>query len=100
MGVLDFFKNLHNSHKRDQAAIDISVAVGALQQCPACQSVYDREHTELIPAAEQEGIKRIENNDKSVACFSGDKDDLIKRIYSIRPPIPYQCDCERDSDSN
>lgn len=93
MGLFNFFKKLHNNGVRDQVAIDINVQAGSLQKCPICQDVFDREHTEHLPDAEKEAVRRIETNDPSVACFDGDREDLLKRIHEVRKHVPYECTC-------
>lgn len=95
MDIFGFLKSFQNNGARDRVAADINVDTGALERCPLCQEVFDREHKERIPAAEAEANRRIDNHDPSVACFEGDREDLLKRMQRIRNEAPFQCICHR-----
>ncbi len=92
MGLLDFLRP--PGHERDQVAIAIDLAAGVLEQCPVCRTVTDRQRDDRLPAADLLAHQRFDEQDPSVAVFRGDRDDLLRRLRSVRDRFDFNCICQ------
>lgn len=93
MGFFDFFRR--PGARRDQVAIDIDVASGVLEQCPVCRGISDKQRDDRLPAADLEAHQRFDRQDPSIAVFDGDRDDLLRRLRTVRRGIEYHCTCQQ-----
>jgi len=91
MGIFDFFRR--PGADRDKVAIAIDVATGVLEECPVCRGLSDKQRDDLLPAADLEAHQRFDRNDSSIQVFQGDRDDLLRRLRSVRNGINYHCTC-------
>lgn len=91
MGIFDFFRRRRDG--RDQVAIEIDLAAGVLEECPVCRGISDKLRDDRLPAAELEVHQRFDHNHPSVATFQGDRDDLLRRLRSVRDRFSYHCRC-------
>ena len=96
MGLFDFLNldKWRDESRKDAVAIEIDVATGVLERCPVCQTVFDRERDERLPAADLEAHQAFDRNDPRVAIFNGDRDDLLARLRRVRAPLPWNCTCD------
>ncbi len=92
MGLLDFLKS--DDTRKNEIAIEIDVAAGVLERCDVCRAVFDRGHDDRLPTADALAHEMFDRNDPKVAIFTGDRDNLLRRLRSARKPIPYSCICE------
>lgn len=92
MGILDFLRP--RGGDRDRVAIAIDLAAGVLEECPVCRGISDRQRDDRLPAAELMVHQRFDHADPSVAVFQGDRDDLLRRLRSVRARFDYQCTCQ------
>lgn len=92
MGLFDFFNS--DESKKNEVALEIDIATGVLERCDVCRTVVDHENDALLPAAEAEAHLAFDNHDPRVAIFNGDREDLIKRLRSVREDCPYLCLCQ------
>ena len=93
MGIFDFFRR--PGAERDKIAVEIDVASGVLEECPVCRTVFDRQRDDRLPVADLEVHRRFDQNDPSVAAFDGDRDDLLRRLRSVRDGFDYHCTCQQ-----
>lgn len=93
MGFFDFFRR--PGARRDQVAIDIDVASGVLEQCPVCRGISDKQRDDRLPAADLEAHQRFDRQDPSIAVFDGDRDDLLRRLRTVRRGFEYHCTCQQ-----
>jgi hypothetical protein len=91
MDFFDFFRRPGAS--RDKVAIDIDLATGVLEECPVCRGLSDKQRDDRLPAADLEAHQRFDRNDPSVAVFQGDREDLLRRLRSVRDGVNYHCTC-------
>jgi hypothetical protein len=91
MGFFDFFRRPGAS--RDKVAIEIDLATGVLEECPVCRGLSDKQRDDRLPAADLEAHQRFDRNDPSVAVFQGDREDLLRRLRSVRDGVNYHCTC-------
>lgn len=98
MGLFDFFRRAlrpaPGTH-RDRVAIEIDLAAGVLEECPVCRAITDRQRDDRLPAADLEVHQRFDRADASVAVFDGDRDDLLRRLRSVRDRFGYECGCQQ-----
>ena len=92
MGIFDQFRRTDDP--RDRVAIEIDLATGVLEECPVCRTTFDRQHDERLPAAELEVHQRFDSDDPSIAVFRGDRDDLLRRLRTVRDRFNYHCLCQ------
>jgi hypothetical protein len=92
MGIFDHFKR--PGADRDRVAVEIDLATGVLEECPVCRTVFDRQHDDRLPAAQLEAHQRFDGADPSVAVFNGDRDDLLRRLDTVRGRFGYHCLCQ------
>lgn len=97
MGLFDFLFDLRRrpGADRDKVAIAIDLEAGVLEECPVCRTVFDRQHDERLPAADQIARQSIERRDARVAVFAGDLDDLCRRLRSVRDRFDFSCTCQQ-----
>lgn len=93
MGIFDHFRR--PGADRDQVAIEIDLAAGVLQECPVCRGVTDPMLDDRLAAAELLAHQRFDQGDTSVAMFSGDRDDLLRRLRSVRERFDHHCLCQQ-----
>jgi len=91
MGFFDFFRR--PGADRDKVAIEIDLAAGVLEECPVCRGLSDKQRDDRLPAADLEAHQRFDHNDPSVAVFQGDREDLLRRLRSVRDGVNYHCTC-------
>jgi hypothetical protein len=91
MGFFDFFRR--PGANRDKVAIEIDLATGVLEECPVCRGLSDKQRDDRLPAADLEAHQRFDRNDPSVAVFQGDREDLLRRLRSVRDGVNYHCTC-------
>lgn len=91
MGIFDFFRRPGTD--RDKVAIEIDVATGVLEECPVCRGLSDKQRDDRLPAADLEAHQRFDHKDPSVAVFQGDREDLLRRLRSVRKEVNYHCRC-------
>ncbi len=91
MGIFDFFRR--PGAARNEVAIEIDVAAGVLEECPVCRGLADKQRDERLPAAELEVHQRFDRNDPSIHVFNGDREDLLRRLRTVRDGINYHCTC-------
>jgi hypothetical protein len=91
MGFFDLFRR--PGADRDKVAIEIDLAAGVLEECPVCRAVSDKQRDDLLPNADLMAHQRFDRADPSVAMFAGDRDDLLKRLRSVRDQFNYHCTC-------
>lgn len=91
MGIFDFFRRPGTD--RDKVAIEIDVATGVLEECPVCRGLSDKQRDDRLPAADLEAHQRFDHKDPSVAVFQGDREDLLRRLRSVRKEVDYHCRC-------
>lgn len=91
MGIFDFFRR--PGADRDKVAIEIDVATGVLEECPVCRGLSDKQRDDRLPAADLEAHQRFDHKDPSVAVFQGDREDLLRRLRSVRKGVDYHCRC-------
>ena len=94
MGLFDFFKGDKEQRARDQVALEIDIASGVLTRCPVCRAVTDRQRDDRLPAADVLAHEAFDRNDPQIAVFQGDRDDLLRRLRTVRNPLPYNCICQ------
>lgn len=92
MGFLDWFRRPDAA--RNDVAIEIDVATGVLERCRFCNSLANKMRDDRLPAADLEAHQRFDRGDPSVAVFDGDRDDLLRRLRSVRKRIPFRCICD------
>lgn len=92
MGLLDLFNS--DERRKDKVALQIDLATGVLEQCPVCRAVTDRMRDDRLSLAEAEAQAAFDRNDPQVALFAGDRDDLLRRLRSVREPLPFECICQ------
>lgn len=98
MGLFDTFRRLlapSPGAARDRVAIEIDLAVGVLEECPVCRAVTDKQRDDRLPAADLEAHQRFDHSDPSIAVFDGDRDDLLRRLRSVRDRCDYHCTCQQ-----
>lgn len=93
VGWFDFLRR--PDANRDKVAIEIDLACGVLEECPVCRTVADRQRDDRLPAAELMVHQRFDNGDPSVAPFRGDRDDLLRRLRTVRRGFDYHCLCQK-----
>ena len=91
MGLFDHFRR--GDDARDRVAIAIDVASGVLDECPVCRGISDKQRDDSLPAAELDVHQRFDRGDPSVMMFNGDRDDLIRRLRTVRGRFDYHCLC-------
>lgn len=91
MGIFDHFRVTDSP--RDKVAIEIDIASGVLEACPVCRGIADKQRDDRLPAAELEVHQRFDHADPSVAVFKGDREDLLKRLRTVRDRFDYHCLC-------
>lgn len=91
MGIFDFFRR--PGADRDKVAIEIDLATGVLEECPVCRGLSDKQRDDRLPAADLEAHRRFDQHDPSVAVFHGDREDLLRRLRSVRDGVNYHCTC-------
>ena len=91
MGFFDFFRR--TGANRDKVAIEIDLATGVLEECPVCRGLSDKLRDDRLPAADLEAHQRFDRDDPSVALFQGDREDLLRRLRSVRDGVNYHCTC-------
>ena len=91
MGIFEFFRR--PGADRDKVAIEIDLAAGVLEECPVCRGISDKQRDDRLPAADLEAHQRFDRNDTSIAVFQGDRDDLLRRLRSVRKGFNYHCTC-------
>lgn len=91
MGIFDFFRRPGSS--RNKVAIEIDLATGVLEECPVCRGVSDKQRDDRLAAADLEAHQRFDRNDPSIVVFQGDRDDLLRRLRSVRKEFNYHCTC-------
>jgi hypothetical protein len=91
MGFFDFFRR--PGANRDKVAIEIDLATGVIEECPVCRGLSDKQRDDRLPAADLEAHQRFDRNDPSVAVFQGDREDLLRRLRSVRDGVNYHCTC-------
>ena len=91
MGIFDFFRR--PGADRDKVAIEIDVATGVLEECPVCRGLADKQRDDLLPAADLEAHQRFDRHDPSIQVFQGDRDDLLRRLRTVRKDVNYHCTC-------
>lgn len=91
MGWFDFLRR--PGAARDRVAIEIDLASGVLEVCPVCRGIFDRQRDQRLPAAELIVHQRFDHADPSVTIFKGDRDDLLRRLRSVRDRFNYACTC-------
>ena len=92
MGIFDYFRR--PGADRDRVAIDIDLSAGVLEECPVCRTITDKQRDDRLPAAELEVHQLFDRNAASVAVFEGDRDDLLRRLRSVRDRFNYHCLCQ------
>lgn len=80
--------------RRDRVAIEIDLAAGVLERCPVCRTITDRQRDDRLPAAELLAHQHFDHADPGVAPFDGDRDDLLRRLRSVRDRFPFACNCQ------
>ena len=98
MGLFDTLRRLFTpspSAARDKVAIEIDLAAGVLEECPVCRAVTDRQRDDRLPAADLEAHQRFDHADPSIDVFDGDRDDLLRRLRSVRGKFGYDCTCQQ-----
>ncbi len=91
MGFFDIFRR--PGADRDNVAIEIDVATGVLERCLFCQSLMNKNRDDLLPVADLEAHQRFDRDDPSVAVFNGDREDLLRRLRSVRRRVNFRCPC-------
>jgi hypothetical protein len=91
MGWFDFLRR--PGAGRDRVAIEIDLAAGVLERCPVCRGISDKQRDDRLPAAELIVHQRFDHADPSVAAFRGDREDLLRRLRSVRRRFDYHCTC-------
>jgi hypothetical protein len=94
MGFFDLFRR--PGADRDKVAIEIDVATGVLERCLFCKNLRNKNRDNLLPVADLEAHQRFDRNDPSIAVFNGDRDDLLRRLRSVRRTVPFRCPCDDD----
>jgi len=94
MGFFDLFRR--PGADRDKVAIEIDEATGVLERCLFCKSLINRNRDDRLAAADLEAHQRFDRHDPSVAVFAGDRDDLLRRLRSVRRDIAFRCPCDSD----
>ncbi len=91
MGWFDFLRRPETA--RDAVAIEIDVAAGVLERCPVCRGLSDKQRDDHLPRAELLVHQRFDHADPSVAVFRGDREDLLRRLRTVRRRFGYHCTC-------
>jgi len=91
MSIFEFFRR--PGADRDKIAIEIDLAAGVLEECPVCRGISDKLRDDRLPAAELEAHQRFDRNHPSITVFQGDRDDLLRRLRSVRKEFNYHCTC-------
>ena len=91
MGIFEYFRP--PGAARDKVAIEINLAAGVLEQCRVCRGISDQQRDERLPAAELLVHQRFDHADPSIAVFAGDREDLLRRLRSVRDRFDYRCAC-------
>ena len=92
MGIFDFLRR--PGAQRDQVAIAIDLATGVLETCPVCRAVFDRQRDDRLPAAELMAHQYFDRDNPEVAVFADDRDDLMRRLRSVRDRFSFHCTCQ------
>jgi hypothetical protein len=92
MGLFDFLRRPDAA--RDQVAVDIDLEAGVLEACPVCRGIADRQRDDRLPAADLIAHQRFDAADPSIAPFDGDREDLLRRLRSVRDRFGYNCTCQ------
>lgn len=98
MGLFDLFRRALSPSpeaRRDRVAIEIDVAAGVLEECPVCRAITDKQRDDRLPAADLEAHQRFDHRHPSIAIFDGDRDDLLRRLRSVRDRFDYHCTCQQ-----
>ncbi len=93
MGLFDLFRRPGDA--RDKVAIEIDLATGVLEACPVCRAVTDKQRDDRLPVADLEVHRRFDHADPSIVAFAGDRDDLLRRVRSVRDRFDYHCICQQ-----
>ena len=93
MGLFDVFHR--PGAERDKIAIEIDVAAGVLEECPVCRAISDKQRDDRLPVADLEVHQRFDQGDPSIVVFEGDRDDLLRRLRSVRDRFDYHCTCQQ-----
>jgi len=91
MGIFDFFRRPGDG--RNKVAIEIDLASGVLEECPVCRGISDKQRDDRLAAADLEAHQRFDRNDPSIVVFQGDRDDLLRRLRTVRKEFNYHCTC-------
>ena len=91
MGIFEFFRR--PGADRDTVASARDLAPGVVEDAPGCRGRADHQRDDLLPAADLEAQRRFDKMDPSVAVFNGDRDDLLRRLRSVRDGVNYHCTC-------
>ena len=92
MGIFDFLRR--PGSRRDQVAIDIDLATGVLESCPVCRAVFDRQRDDRLPAADLMAHQYFDHQNPRITVFAGDRDDLLRRLRSVRGRFNFHCTCQ------
>lgn len=65
-----------------------------LERCLFCNTPANKNRDGLLPVADLEAHQGFDRNDPSIAVYEGDRDDLLRRLRSVRQRIPYRCSCD------
>lgn len=93
MGLFDFLRR--PDAQRDKVAIAIDLEAGVLEECPICRGISDKQRDDRLPTADLLVHRRFDHADPSVAVFGGDRDDLLRRLRSVRDRFGYHCTCQQ-----
>jgi hypothetical protein len=91
MGIFDFFRRPEAD--RDKVAIEIDLANGVLEECPVCRGISDKQRDDRLPAADLEVHQRFDHHAPSIDVFQGDREDLLRRLRTVRRQFNYHCTC-------
>ncbi|MCB1791058.1 MAG: hypothetical protein KDJ24_12245 [Gammaproteobacteria bacterium] len=91
MGIFDYYRR--GDAARDRVAIEIDVAAGVLEECLVCRQIADKQRDDRLAVAELDVHQRFDHADPSVAVFNGDRDDLLRRLRTVRKRFDYHCLC-------
>lgn len=95
---MNLFGWLNSPEKRkNRVAIEIDKQTGVLEECPVCRDLADKGRDDLLPTADAEAHRRFDSDDPSVAIFAGDREDLLRRLRTVRDGYNFQCTCESTS---
>lgn len=92
MGIFDFFRRPGTD--RDKVAIEIDLATGVLEKCRTCGWITDKLRDDRLPAADLLAHQRFDHGHPSIAVFRGDREDLLRRLRSVRGRFAYTCSCQ------